>query len=241
MDFSHVRTKSLTETFIDYVEHLIISGELASGEQLPPERELAERTGVSRPVVHESLVKLEAMGLVTIVPRHGVYVNDFKRTASLELLHTLNKYEQHEVKPKMLETLFDMRGLLEERSAALAALSATIEDLSELEQILLLEQESLDKGPERMAEADFQFHHTLAIASGEILLPLIMNSFRPLYALIEVNLYQSHETGVEVFTIHRSIIDAIMAHDAGRARQLMQQQLTLSRERLVRDSSSGSL
>jgi GntR family transcriptional repressor for pyruvate dehydrogenase complex len=244
MDFSHVRTKSLTETFIDYVEKLILSGELAPGEKLPPERVLAEKTGVSRPVVHESLVKLEAEGLVTIVARHGAYVTDFRLTGSLDVLSALLRHQQLTLTGQTLETLFEMRGVVDLKASGLAAIHATIEDLSKLEGVLLEQQKSMRSGSQDMARADFAFHHALCKASGEASFSFIMNAFSPLHTALERLLFGDPACAESVFSHHRRIVDALMAHDASRARLQMQQLIELSRSRLFEtstDSSSESL
>ena len=53
---------SLKREFIQRFEGLILSGQLAIGQRLPPEREIASQLSVSRPVVHEGLLELVARG-----------------------------------------------------------------------------------------------------------------------------------------------------------------------------------
>ena len=54
-----LKAESLKEVFISRFEDLILTGKLAIGQRLPPERELAVQLGVSRPVVHEGLLDLQ--------------------------------------------------------------------------------------------------------------------------------------------------------------------------------------
>jgi GntR family transcriptional repressor for pyruvate dehydrogenase complex len=177
-------------------------------------------------------VKLEAKGLVTIVPRHGVYINDYRSSGSLELLVTLMNYEDRELEPHILESLLDMRAVLEEKIASLAANCATLEDLSLLEETLRLEQASLQKGAQETAQADYQFHHHLALASGNSVYPFIMNSFQPLYTMLLVRFYDNSSHAGELFAYHRRIVDAIMAHDADQATATMRELLSRSRDYL---------
>ena len=50
----------------EQIKELIVSGKLAEGEQLPSERELCERLGVSRTVVREAIKLLGAGGWVRV-------------------------------------------------------------------------------------------------------------------------------------------------------------------------------
>jgi len=53
--------------------------------------------GVSRPVVHEGLLELAARGLVTIRPRHGAIVSDYRTQGSVTMLASLLAYQQGEL------------------------------------------------------------------------------------------------------------------------------------------------
>ena len=59
----------MTELFVQQIENMILSGELAIGEQLPPARELSVKMGVSRTVISAGLVELEKLGFVEIRTR----------------------------------------------------------------------------------------------------------------------------------------------------------------------------
>ena len=45
MGFNKISALSLTDLFVQQIENMILSGELAVGEQLPPARELSIRMG----------------------------------------------------------------------------------------------------------------------------------------------------------------------------------------------------
>ena len=72
-----LRPRSRTPVWAQIDERLatrIESGELAVGERLPPERELAEWLGVSRPTVRQALASLEARGLLERGVGRGTFV-----------------------------------------------------------------------------------------------------------------------------------------------------------------------
>ena len=86
MGFNKITALSLTDLFVQQIENMILSGELAVGEQLPPARELSLKMVVSRPVISAGLVELEKLGFVEIRPRQGVYVCDYRRKGTMETL-----------------------------------------------------------------------------------------------------------------------------------------------------------
>src|SRR5579859_803637 len=65
-----VARRRLSEQVAQHLRELIVEGEIAAGEALPPERELSRRFGVSSVVIREALTTLSVGGLVAI--RHGV-------------------------------------------------------------------------------------------------------------------------------------------------------------------------
>ena len=131
-----IRTESLKDVFIKRFEELILSGKFPVGQKLPSERELALQLGVSRPIVHEGLVDLAAKGLITLIPRVGTIVNDFRKEGSLSLLTSLVNYHQGYLEPGLLVSLLDMRLLFEVETARLAAANRNQEQLDSIRALL---------------------------------------------------------------------------------------------------------
>jgi GntR family transcriptional repressor for pyruvate dehydrogenase complex len=69
-----VSSRRVSEQVADQIRGLITGERLAEGDRLPPERDLAERFGVSRPMVSQALRMLSLMGLVEIRQGSGAYV-----------------------------------------------------------------------------------------------------------------------------------------------------------------------
>ena len=59
--FSAVESRRLYRQVADQIRMMIIRGELAVGQRLPAERELAEQLAVSRPPLREALIVLEVL------------------------------------------------------------------------------------------------------------------------------------------------------------------------------------
>ena len=174
-----IKVQSLKEACVNQLEELILSGELKIGERLPSERDFAAGLNVSRPVLHEALVDLNAKGLVQIVPRRGVIVNDYRRSGSMAILSSLLAYHNGKLDSTFTHSLIEMRLMVETEAARLAALNRTVENLAEFH--ALLEQEAGTGDPQALTELDFSFHLLTAIASGNLVYPLIINSFKGVY------------------------------------------------------------
>ena len=66
-----IRSSRLYEQIVQQVEESIHKGALKPGDQLPPERELAEQFGVSRTAVREAVKTLREKGMVEAYPGRG--------------------------------------------------------------------------------------------------------------------------------------------------------------------------
>ena len=77
-DVNLKRTKRhrLYKDIISQIRQLIQDGTLKPGDQLLPERKLAEKLGVSRTAIREALTALDSMGFIEITPGGGSYVKE---------------------------------------------------------------------------------------------------------------------------------------------------------------------
>jgi GntR family transcriptional repressor for pyruvate dehydrogenase complex len=77
---------SSSQRIFESLRRDILSGQLAPGDRLPPERTLAEQHDTNRNTLREALRKLEQLGLVRARQGQGVTVQDFRLDGTLELL-----------------------------------------------------------------------------------------------------------------------------------------------------------
>lgn len=227
MPLSPLQVTSLKQACIHRLEELILSGELKPGQRLPAERDLAARLGISRPVLHEALVDLAAKGLVRIQPRHGVTINDFRTQGSVAILSSLLAYHQGNLDPQLVQSLMDYRMVMETECARLAALHRQTEDLQTLQRLLAREADERDN-PAALTALDFDFHLRVALASGNHIYPLIINSFQGIYTnLTRAFFDRSCGTPVvdEVLAFQARLVTAIEQRQAESARQVMAEML----------------
>jgi len=219
-----LQVNSLTGACITRLEELVLSGELRPGERLPAERDLAARLGVSRPVLHEALVDLAAKGLVTILPRRGVIVNDYRKSGSTAILSSLLSFHQGSLDTHFVLSLFEMRFLVETETARLAALRASQEEIDVLHSLLAAEDKVDRDDIQALTDLDFEFHLQISLASANLVYPLILNSFKNVYIhFTEPFFKQARQTGqIEVvFEFHRRLVEAIAAQQPQQAAEIM--------------------
>ena len=175
MEFEKLISPSLKELFISNIEAKILSGELPVGQQLPPERQLAQSMGVSRAVVNSGIVELENRGFLDVRPQVGTFVADYRRAGTMETLKSIMTYNRGRLRNEEIRSILEVRDALDK-----LAVADIIPHVTELDNMLLLEKvEAIRQARDnrQAAEAAFAFQHELAMLSGNTLLPLIFRSF----------------------------------------------------------------
>lgn len=216
-----IKADSLKEVFVSRFEELILSGRLSIGQKLPSERELAIQLNVSRPVVHEGLVELASKGLITLRPRSGAIVNDYRKEGSPDILNSLFNYHQGKLDPKMLNGILSMRILFEVETARLAALNRTEEHVAQFREILELEEQTDHTDVEALTEIDFQFHHLITMATDNLIYPLLLNSMKKIYTNLSGQFFTDPSVVPQVFSFHREMTGAIETGNGKRAVSVM--------------------
>src|SRR5262245_19050028 len=84
-----IRRPSLVDEIVSRVRGEILQGRWAAGQTLPPEREVAERWGVTRTSLKHALVRLEEVGLVRTKHGVGTVVQDVAEEGGADLLKYL--------------------------------------------------------------------------------------------------------------------------------------------------------
>lgn len=119
---AEARPSSYADQVYGRILHDILNGVFQPGARLPTENELAERFGVSRPVVREALARLRVDGLVEARRGSGTYVlsrpsQTLPELADLEDISRFLRYQE-------------LRFHVEGQAAALAAERRTEKQLA---------------------------------------------------------------------------------------------------------------
>jgi len=222
------KPRRLYEEIARDLSEAIARGEYAPGEFLPTEQVLAESYGASRNVTREALKMLAARGMIEALHGRGSRVLPRHRWQLVDQLITLFREDE-----KVPQSLLELRRILEVEAAALAAQRATVQSIEAMAAAIERERDSVTD-PVASIEYDLQFHRRLAEASGNVLLPEVMEPLAQLWrASATVAAYDPCAVQTAVSS-HEHILERIAAHDAAGAKQAMRDHLARVEERIQR-------
>ena len=220
-----VRTSRLYEQIVQQIEDSILKGTLKAGDQLPAERDLAQRFGVSRTAVREAVKALREKGLVEAYSGRGTFITDGTSQAVRQSFDLMVKIGQ----PEGSTDLAEVRSILEPEIAALAAERAEESDRATLREAVAVMDRSL-KDADAYIEADLDFHLALAEAAANPLILSLIDSIVGLLREQRLRIFQV-EGGPQRGQIHhKRILEAMEKRDAKMARDAMKTHLEQVRE-----------
>jgi len=220
-----VRSSRLYEQIVLQVEESIHKGATKPGDQLPPERELAEQFGVSRTAVREAVKALREKGLVEAYPGRGTFITDGASHSMRQSLDRMLRVGQTEGSGFLAE----VREILEPDIAALAATRADAEDLASMrEQVGIMDQAGKD--PDAFIEADLDFHLALAEAAANPIILSLIDSIVGLLREQRMGIFQVEGGPERGQYHHKKILDAIEHKDPTGAREAMRAHMRQVRE-----------
>ena len=229
--------KKVYEDIAGELRGQILRGELAPGERLPRESDMARHFGVSRATVREALRMCAGRDLIHTAEGSsgGSFV---ARPSSGRISDSLRSGIDllMEAQGISLEELLEMRLMLEVPAARFAALRRTDDEVERLRASSPIEL--LELSPTDQYAHNEEFHSILIEASGNVLLSI---AARPIFAVLQRNFRRSDLAP----RFHRAINDhhhriamAVAAGDPGRAEREMIDHLSFLRpfyERAWRD------
>lgn len=235
--FHEIPRERVSDRVAQELLRLIATGDLAPGERLPGERQLAEMMNVSRVSVRAALQQLKARGVVQAVQGGGTRV-----VAALDELES-SLATLVRANPDNLRDLMELRASLEVWAARRAAERATPEQRSEI-----LGRLSVMQDPERptkfKAEDDLNFHLAVAKATGSAvylhLMSVLSDILEDMFSYHRYALYVGPEDDRTFLEDHARIAAAIEAADATAAARAMETHLDHVQARYREEESAGA-
>jgi GntR family transcriptional repressor for pyruvate dehydrogenase complex len=220
-----VRSSRLYEQIVQQIEDSILKGTLKSGDQLPSERELALKFGVSRTAVREAVKALHEKGLVEAYSGRGTFITNGTSEAVRQSINLMLRIDQSDGS----ENLAEVRQILEPEIAALAATRIQAQQIALMREAFSVMNSAL-KDPDAYIEADLDFHLALAEAAENPLILSLLDSIVGLLREQRIKIF-FEEGGPERGQYHHArILAAIEKRDAEASRAAMRDHLQQVRE-----------
>src|ERR1700684_179499 len=220
-----VRTSRLYEQIVQQIEDSIVKGDLKAGDQLPAERDLAQRFGVSRTAVREAVKALREKGLVEAYSGRGTFITDGTTQAVRQSFDLMAKIGQ----PEGSTHLAELRAILEPEIAAMVATRIQEPELATLRDAVAAMYRA-GKNPETYIEADLDFHLALAEGAANPLILSLLDSIVGLLRQQRLRIFRVPGGPERGQIYHKRILDAIERRDAESAREAMRAHLCQGRD-----------
>lgn len=199
------------------IQDRIMQGELKPGDKLPPERQMAESFGCSRPALKQALSILEAMEILECRQGDGNYILPFQNKIFNPII--LNFYAQE----GNIEDILEVRYLLEVQVVKLLALKSNASSLKPLEDILE-QMKGVKPGNdsiEKRVSLNNAFHSALIHLNHNPILTAFYDSMLELVGLQIMN-----TDGTDFYSTHKKILDGIKSGNPSKAAEAMTQHFT---------------
>ncbi|MCM3569001.1 FadR/GntR family transcriptional regulator [Neobacillus mesonae] len=219
-----VHRNTLSKQVVDRIVQLLVSGQMKSGDKLPPETELMKELDVSRPVLREALSSLETLGVISRKTREGTFFNNKVGSHPFSVMLALATDN--------LPAIVEARMALELGLVTIAAEKITDEELEKLRETIDIIANSKDNN---YGEADKEFHRIIAMSANNPIVEGMIDSLLITHNKMD-SLIQYREQELTV-AFHQGIYDALAAHDPQEAFNQMYKHLNYVRKKILGDAN----
>ena len=196
------------------LEEDILNGKYSVGETLG-EQKISEEYGVSRTPVREAIKRLEAGGLVRLVPNKGAIVLGMSSDDMIDM--------------------YEIRRRLEPLAAKWATERITEESLQELLECVDLWEFYIYKNQlDKLSAIDFKFHTIIYHVAGSRLLAEELNRLLAYTKNIKNPIFLSSDAAMQAHKEHQELLSAIENKDSHTVEGLMEKHIENAMYRLLR-------
>lgn len=218
VEFESIRRNKVYEEVARLIQNHIFE-HLKPGDVLPPERELAQKLGVSRGSVRDAIRSLELIGQLEPQQGRGTVVCDPSADALVGPLAAVIMQKR-----KLVGELLDVRKIIEPPLARRAARHATAAQIAEMEQILERQSDKVRSGAMTIEE-DNEFHYRIALAADNSVILRILDVLMDMLRETRQQSLQISGRPQKSLAGHRRILAAFRRHDPRASGAAMRQHL----------------
>lgn len=229
MEVNSLREPKMAERVATVLRRMIVRGEIAEGTMLPPESELMERFGVSRPTLREAFRVLESESLINVERgvRGGARVTRPQRQTLARYAGLILEYEG-----VTLRDVYDARAIIETPMIIELANTRRRAAIAQLEEIL---DQQRDEEGESAVESHTAFHIAIARLSGNKTMQIVSEMLYHIIEKADRSLQPTRgpraaSAGRRAAKTHRMVLEMIKAGDADGAGELWSRHLKKAEE-----------
>ncbi len=211
MTIKKIKYHRVYEDVIEQIENIILEGNLAPGDVLPTERELAQAFGISRGTLREAFRILEREGLIETRPGGGRFLSK-NLTKAEDTKRILENIER-----ATIMELLEAREIFETGIVELAAMRATEQDIAEIESALE-RWGTIDSDSDDPVNPDQAFHLSIAKATHNVVLVNLIDLHMDLLQKTLTKTVDIPGRKSEVYKEHDAILQAIKEKDPAKAK-----------------------
>lgn len=222
-------TPKISELIMQSLLDAMEDGTIKVKDELPPERDLAEKLGVGRSSLRECLAILEYLNIIESKGNRKVVTKDsayFRKAVSFVRLSSSD----------MVIDSLEFRQAIEVATAELACERATSEDMDRMNEcVLRMERDIFD------FVTDAEFHNCLARASHNAMFASTMDLLTTMIADLRLRYYRLPDYHKRTLESHRRIYEAVKARDKERAKKEIEEHIQLVYHFIEEDQANPEL
>ena len=217
-----MKVKGPADVAEQYLIESIWNGSIAIDSELPAERLLANKIGVTRTTLREVLQRLSKDGWITICHGKPTRVNNFWETSGLNVLSTMTRLDVAR-RGDLIDQLMSVRTNISTIILRMAAKNNQQSVITFLESA-----PAIDSSSEAFTEFDYRFYHQVAVSSNNLIYVLILNGLQDLYRKVGTFYFSNMEARSIALDFYADIKTVL---EQGEVHQIMQ---------IVRESAFAS-
>ncbi|QHB18213.1 fatty acid metabolism transcriptional regulator FadR [Mannheimia pernigra] len=195
----------------EYIVKSIWGNRFPAGTDLPAERELAERIGVTRTTLREVLQRLAREGWLSIQHGKPTRVNDIWETAGPNIISTIIKLDKNYL-PVVISNVVSLRTRMAEAYIPEAVKFSPQECVKLFDGL-----ENLENTATAYAEFDYKLFRQFTFLAKKPVYALILNSFKSMYHQVAKIFFNDSSNRQLTLNFYRSLLAACLTGDSQKA------------------------
>jgi GntR family transcriptional repressor for pyruvate dehydrogenase complex len=218
--FNNMKKSSTAERIVENLITLIKEQRLQVGDKIPPERQLCEMMGVSRPILREALRALQVMNIIDIRQGAGAYISSLEPEDVVEHLDIVFHLDS-----TLYSDLYEARRIIEAGIIRAAAVRIRDEELDAIQENISQARNYIDDEP-AFYQKDLELHDLIMKASGNRVIPIFMQSINKLSLLLRRKSNALPNIRKHTIRDHELILKALKDRNTQEAAAAMEQHIT---------------